>query len=78
MHFVVRKEMIAMLLAGGQGSRLVNRRLGNCNLLVLVVIIAHLFQKVYNLQKKKYAFLFICYSSRNLLDLDKFHACMEI
>ena len=57
---------------------LVNRRLGNCNLLVLVVIIAHLFQKVNNLQKKNYAFLFICYSSRNLLDLDKFHACMEI
>ena len=43
---------------------LVNRRLGNCNLLVLVVIIAHLFQKVNNLQKKNYAFLFICYSSR--------------
>ena len=41
-----------------------NRRLGNCNLLVLVVIIAHLFQKVNNLQKKNYAFLFICYSSR--------------
>ena len=30
---------------------LVNRRLGNCNLLVLVVIIAHLFRKVNNLQK---------------------------
>ena len=57
---------------------LVNRRLGNCNLLVLVVIIAHLFQKVNNLQKKNYAFLFICYSSHNLLDLDKFHACIEI
>ena len=46
---------------------LVNRRLGNCNLLVLVVIIAHLFQKVNNLQKKNYAFLFICYSSRVML-----------
>ena len=50
---------------------LVNRRLGNCNLLVLVVIIAHLFRKVNNLQKKFLCiFIYLLQFTRTLLSSD--------